>query len=132
MAHYEPDSATGRMKAARRHRERAYAERNELIGVLTRLWPSHVMPVSANLSSLADGRAVICIHSPAGQLAWILSVEEADETFPALPRITENHWDRSTRTERSARLSMLRKDMRSVKPSPSVETTLRQSLKRKR
>lgn len=131
MAHHEPDSATGRMKAARRHRERAYAERNELIGVLTRLWPSHVMPVAGPLSSLKDGRAVICIHSPAGQLAWILSTEEADETFAALPRLTDGHWDRSTRAQRSERLAMLRKGMK-AKPSPTVREMLRNSLKEKR
>lgn len=115
MAHHEPDSATGRMKAARRHRERAYAARNELISVLARLWPSHVMPVAGHLSNLADGRAVICIHSPAGQLAWIVSTEEADETFAALPRIEENHWDKSTSAVRSERLAMIRKGMKAKK-----------------
>ncbi len=112
MARYEPESATGRMKAARRHRERAYAERNELISVLTRLYPAHVMPVGGSLSSVSDGRAVICIHSPAGQLAWLVSTEEADQTFASLPRLTEAHWDKSTRADRSERLAALRKGMK--------------------
>lgn len=121
------------MKAARRHRERAYADRNELIAVLTRLWPSHVMPVTGPLSSLKDGRAVLCIHSPAGQLAWIISTEEADETFAALPRLAENHWDKATRAQRSERLAMLRHGMKPKRAQPAdVQTMLRKSLKAKR
>jgi hypothetical protein len=117
MARTEPESATGRMKAARRHRARAYAERNELIGVLARMYPSHLMPVAANLKDLSE-RSVVCIHSPAGLLCWIITKEEAEDYFVATKRIDENHWDRSTRADRSARLAKL---TAAAKPAPKTK-----------
>lgn len=107
MARYEPETVTGRMNAARRHRKRAFGERNEVIGVLARLWPSHVMPVTSHLTPLSAGRVALCIHSPAGLLCWIITEEEAVDEFPTLDRIGENHWDRSTRKIRSERLAQI-------------------------
>lgn len=106
MANLEPTSATGRMEAARRHRARAYAERNELIGVLARLYESHLMPAAGGLKTLTT-RGVVCIHSPAGLLCWIVTAEEADEYFGRMKRVDVNHWDHSTRADRSARLAKL-------------------------
>ncbi len=106
MANREPASVTGRMEAARRHRSRAYAERNELIGVLARLWESHLMPASGGLGTL-NKRSVVCIHSPAGLLCWVVSAEEAEDYFKPMKRIDDNHWDSSTRAVRSKRLAEL-------------------------
>jgi hypothetical protein len=94
------------MDAARRHRSRAYAERNELIAVLARLWDSHLMPVTGALGTL-NKRAVVCIHSPAGLLCWVVTKEEAEEYFGPMTHIDTNHWDKSTRVERSKRLAEL-------------------------
>jgi hypothetical protein len=94
------------MEAARRHRSKAYAERNELIAVLARLWESHLMPVSGTLGTLTK-RSVVCIHSPAGLLCWVITEEEADEYFKPMKRIAANHWDKSTRGQRSKRLAEL-------------------------
>lgn len=105
MANPEPTSATGRMEAARRHRSRAYAERNELIAVLARLYPSHLMPAGGALGTL-NTRWVVCIHTPA-LLCWVITHEEAEDYFSSMTRITENHWDKSTRVDRSERLSQL-------------------------
>jgi hypothetical protein len=106
MPNPAPTTATGRMEAARRHRSRAYAERNELIGVLARLWDSHLMPVTGALGTL-NKRSVVCIHSPAGLLCWVVTKEEAEEYFAPMTHIDENHWDKSTRVERSKRLAEL-------------------------
>jgi hypothetical protein len=108
MANLEPTSATGRMEAARRHRARAYAERNELIAVLARLYESHLMPAAGGLKTLTT-RGVVCIHSPAGLLCWVVTAEEADEYFGRMKRVDVNHWDHSTRADRSARLAKLTK-----------------------
>lgn len=101
----EPSSATAQREAARRHRARAYEERNELLRLLTRLWPSHLMPVSANLAAL-DGRRTLCIHSPAGQLAYVLSAPEA-VSFAYLREDATSHYDGCTWKKRSERLSKL-------------------------
>jgi hypothetical protein len=114
MANPQPDSATAQREAARRQRTRAYAERNELIAVLARLYDSHLMPATGPLAALntADAapeakRAVICIHSPAGLLCWVITKDEVDEYFASIPRVNESHWDKSTRATRSERLSAL-------------------------
>lgn len=103
-----------RLQAARRmtkravsHRSRAYAERNELIGVLARLYPSHLMPASRGGLKTLTTRMVVCIHSPAGLLCWIVTEEEADTYFKPMARIDDNHWDLSTREDRSGRLAQL-------------------------
>jgi hypothetical protein len=99
------DSATGRMEAARRHRTRAYAERNELIAVLARLYDGHLMPAGGRLESL-DRRWVVCIHTPE-KLCWVITQEERNQYFKLLDKIDDNHWDHSTRADRSARLEKL-------------------------
>jgi hypothetical protein len=51
------------------------AERDILVAVLATLWPAHV--TRAKRQSLIWSE-VICIHSPAGQLAWGLPVDRLD------------------------------------------------------
>jgi hypothetical protein len=63
------------------------------------------MPVAGALSKL-DTRRVLCLHSPAGQLAYVLSEEEAED-FAYLDTLTDSHWDRCTRLGRSERLAKL-------------------------
>lgn len=127
MAHYAPTSTTGRMEAARRHRAKAYGERNELIGVLTRLFPAHVGPVAGNLHKLTE-RSVVCVHLPTNDVAcWVVTQEEVDEYFDHVPRIDVNHWDRATRDERSVRL---RKIKPLTKPAPKAKAKGRAGKKR--
>ena len=52
-------------------------------------------------------RAVVCIHSPAGLLCWIVTKAEVDDYFSWMERIKPSHWDQSNRIERSKRLSEL-------------------------
>jgi hypothetical protein len=101
----QPSSASGQRDAARRHTHRAYDERNELLAVFARMWDAHLMPVAGALEKL-DERRVLCIHSPAGQVAYVLSAEEAED-FAYLETLDESHWDRCTRLGRSERLASL-------------------------
>lgn len=101
----QPSTASGQRDAARLHTHRAYDERNELLLVFARLWEGHLMPVIGALTKL-DKRRVLCIHSPAGRLAYVLSVDEAED-FKSLPTINESHWDKCTRAQRSDRLQKL-------------------------
>lgn len=108
----QDESATARMRAARRHRARAYAERNELIGVLARLYPSCRMPVQGALSTVNDGapearRQVVCIETPVGKLYWVVSEDEVDGYFKPIKWKQKNDWDGSTRADRSACLAKL-------------------------
>lgn len=102
MAHFQPDSASAQRDAARRHTHRAYGDRNELLAILARVFPSHLMPVQGNLAPL-DERTVLCIHTPKGQLAWVLDRSEI-EPFEGLERLSESHYDGARKTDRSDRI----------------------------
>ena len=90
------------MEAARRHRAGALQERNLLIGVLSRLWPSHLSPSATP----QQDRVVVCVHSPAGQLAWHISQQEAVDTFAHL-KTQPNDWDHHTTGEKIDRMAMI-------------------------
>jgi len=84
-------------------RERRYqAERDLLVAVLSRIWPSHIAP--AGQSKLVWSE-VVCIHSPAGKLAWGLPIDRA-HWFAHLAR-TANDWDGHSAGERDRRLRAL-------------------------
>lgn len=104
----QPDSASAQRDAARRHTGRAYEERNELLSVLARMWDGHLMPVSGALSRL-DKRRVLCIHHPVvGNVAYVLSEDEAEDFAWLGEPDKDSHWDRCTRAERSKRLAKIR------------------------
>ena len=98
-------SATARMEAARRNRQKVLNERQMLISLLSRLWPSHL---SEAQRPNAIAQSVVCIHSPAGQLAWLVSDEELP-LFDHLER-TAGDWDGHTSADRYARLDVLIND----------------------
>lgn len=107
MANYEPESPTGRMKAARRHRAKAYAARNELLALLARSMPAHIMPSKGALKTLSE-RMVLCIHPPDGKpIAWVITSEEAEDHFATIAHIAESHWDGAKQDERTNRINAL-------------------------
>lgn len=86
-------------------RERRYqAERDLLVAVLSRIWPSHI--TTAGRRSIIWSE-VVCIHSPAGQLAWGLPPDR-QHWFSHLER-SACEWDRHGASERAARLRALLK-----------------------
>lgn len=110
----ESTSVTSRLLAARRntktmerHRAGAIYERNLLIAALARVWPSHLSETKkreAHRSTDVNRKWVVCIHSPAGQLAWHLTNEEAtSELFKWLEK-RENDWDGHKAAEKPERL----------------------------
>ena len=108
------ESVTSRLNAARRHtkkmeghRASAFYERNLLIATLARFWPSHLSlskKHEEHKSTDINRKWVVCIHSPAGQLAWHLTNEEAtSELFKWLEK-RENDWDGHKSAEKPERL----------------------------
>lgn len=92
----------------REHRERAYHERNLLVAALSRIWPSHLMPLRPGKDDSENTwRWVVCIHSPEGMLNWHLPNAEIDVYFSHLERIGDNHWDQHTQDIKWERLEKL-------------------------
>ncbi len=105
-------------RAARKHPEWAwehqaevYLERDLLVRVLSKMYPSHLMRHVGKGSG--NRKPVVCIHTPEGQLAWTLpgaSVEDADNFARAHYRHLEwrdNDWDGHKTVDRYARLRKL-------------------------
>lgn len=125
-------SATDQREAARRNRRKAFAARNELIAVLARLWPSHLMPIQKQsvLATVLDAehspRMTVCIHHPTvGILWWMVTPEEVETYFSWMPRERTSHWDRSSTAERSERLKRITADGSTGTPTPPHDPTLR-------
>lgn len=81
---------------------KVYEERDLLIGALARVYPSHLMQNSRN------GKPVLCIHTPSGQLAWTLHTasDRLRSAIADLP-VTHNDWDRAKTADRLDRLEQL-------------------------
>ena len=104
----KPETATNRMLAARRNREAAYSERNLLLAILTRIYPTHLMRFRPTEEAGANAwEWVICMHTPEGQCGWHLPSDEINGLFDHLERIDTNHWDGHTRAEKARRLERL-------------------------
>lgn len=85
-------------------------ERNLLLSVLAAYCPAHVMPPKRAQA----WQHVLCIHTPAGELAWPLTNEEAAEDFAAL-ETAPNHGQSVAWPEKMAQLREWRK---AVEASP--------------
>ncbi|HMF95112.1 MAG TPA: hypothetical protein VKE96_12490 [Vicinamibacterales bacterium] len=118
-------SATDQRDAARRNRYEIIHERNLLLALLTRIYPSHLAPTRATTARprpLTDGsivqeapqasrdydqmRFVVCVHTPLRILAWKISVEEREEVFGHLAE-TEDDWVPHTKEEKIDTLEAL-------------------------
>lgn len=97
-------SATARMEASRKVTKRVVSRELGYVGILTRLWPSHLAPRAK--PDEQGWSLVVCVHSPAGQLAWALSIEEAHAYFPHL-ETSANDWDGHTTAEKHERIASL-------------------------
>lgn len=131
MVFVRPSSKTAERDAARHHREKAYAARNELIALLARIWPSHVTPVSkGTLSTLnkldpEHQRRTICIHPPTGEvICWMVSLKEVEEHFAFVPTADQTHWDGATNAERTARINALGLALGHAEETPALPPNL--------
>jgi hypothetical protein len=101
----------------------AYSERNSLVAVLSRLYPSHV-----TIDRLEDPewQSVICVHTPQGQATWHIPAAEMLK-FSHLVNVemtTCPGWDGHTTEQKYDRLAGLRKTPR---PQQGTPTTLQVS-----
>lgn len=84
----------------------AYAERNQLIAALSKIWPAHLADHPADDASWDDEwRTIVCIHSPMGQLTW--HIKSSERPLFAHLRHDQNHWDGHSSEEKYRRLSDL-------------------------
>ncbi len=97
-------SATERMERAR---DRTHAVRREtmaFVSLLCRMYPSHRCKAEREQKT-NDYAIVVCVHTPAGQMAWKLT-EDEHKRFAKLP-MQENDWDRHTQAQRIERIDAL-------------------------
>lgn len=90
-----------REQRAYEHQAHVYAERAQLLAVLSCLLPAHLTPRYRNRQEWS-----LCIHSPSGLLFWSLRPHEL-RLFAHLERLPESHWDGTTAEEQTERLTDL-------------------------
>jgi hypothetical protein len=100
-----PYGKTEALQAARKSRNHALWERNQLL----KLW-IHATGLIAHLEPPARPDllfpAVLCVHTPAGQLTWRLSDQDLED-FAHLPSNGLSHWDGATASQKDDRLAEL-------------------------
>lgn len=99
----EPRKAALRIARLQRQAKKAYGERDELLLFLSRLYPSHLMPITQR-TPFETWEWALCIHvSEEGRLIYQLD-NEAVEFFHALPRTAEDHYSPAHNTAARTRL----------------------------
>ena len=92
-----------RIKELEGSKDVAYKERNRLVLFLARCFPSHrCRHPESDTSWERDWMNIICVHGPAGQMAWHIHDSELP-MFEHL-RLEESHWDGHTADEKYERL----------------------------
>ncbi len=95
-----------RLREVEAAKDTAYTERNNLVAVFSRMWPSHLAQHPEDDASWSsDWMTIVCIHSPAGQLTWHVH-DSHRHLFAHLP-LGENHWDGHTTSEKYQRVAAL-------------------------
>lgn len=87
-------------------KEKAYDERNRLVAVLSKMFPSHLCRHPKEDKDWDDEwRWIICIHTPVGQMTWHIQ----DKQMALLMHLSpgENHWDGHTTEDKYQRLEKL-------------------------
>ena len=83
------------------HLAEVYRERDLLVRALSKHFPSHL----SDYSNKRTDKLVVCIHTPAGQMAWTIP-NEMIESYAHLEK-TANDWDKHKTADRFARLEAL-------------------------
>lgn len=107
LAEMAAKEITARRAEAQDLRERkdgAYDERNRLVAVLSKLWPSHLaLHPESDTTWERDWMTIVCIHSPVGQLTW--HIHDDHRLLFAHLTMGEGHWDGHTTEQKYARLA---------------------------
>ena len=85
------------------HAAEVYRERDLLVCALSKVYPSHLM----RHHSSRNQHAVVCIHTPVGQLAWTFPDTEWAKAHFGHLEWRENDWDGCKTKERFERLEKL-------------------------
>lgn len=93
-----------RQEWAWEHAAEVYRERDLLVRALSLQYPSHLMHHVRQHSG--NKKLVVCIHSPAGQMAWTIP-PDMEEHFSHL-ELRANDWDGHKTADRLARLATLK------------------------
>ncbi len=96
-------SATERMERARLRTHAVRRETMAFVSLLCRMYPAH--RCKAEREQQKDHSIVVCVHTPAGQMAWKLT-EDEHKRFAKLP-MQDNDWDRHTQAQRIERIDAL-------------------------
>ncbi len=87
----------GALEAAKNE---AYRERDQVVAVLSKLWPSHLARHSGEWEE--DWRNIVCIHSPVGQAAW--HIHDSELSLFGHLKLTADDWDGHSTPEKYERL----------------------------
>lgn len=90
--------------ALRDGRNLAYEERNRLVSVLSKFWPSHLcLHPDSDKAWDPEWLTIVCIHSPVGQLTW--HIHDDHRLLFAHLQVSDGHWDGHTSADKYARLA---------------------------
>ncbi len=103
-------SATKRMERARANTEKSRVELLAFVGMLTRLYDSHLCKTRRPQSDERYG-LVVCVHIPGATLSWQLCGEEEQARFADLP-MRDNDSERMTQEERTTHIDTLTPTLR--------------------
>ena len=93
--------------ALRIEKNRAYSERNQLVALLSKLWPSYLAQHPFEDKAWdPEWRTIVFINAPMGQLSWHLHTSDLP-LFEHLEHGT-NNWDGHTTEEKYARIRAFR------------------------
>lgn len=104
-------SVSDKLESARANRYKVIHERNLLILALAKHGvgcSAHVVPTGTNEPQKGTWDKVLCLHTPAGQIHWKLSPEDAAEFKKAgLTFDRKSDWDGAKAPDKSERLETL-------------------------
>lgn len=99
-----PVAAEARVEALETAKDGAYRERDQLVAVLTKVFPAH-MALHTDPDWEDEWRHIICVHLPTGQATW--HIHDSEQPLFAHLGQTADHWDGHTTDEKYARLAAL-------------------------
>ena len=106
------ESLSLQLEAATKAKDGAYWERNQLVAVLTKVFPAwREKHPDSDIAWEDDWRNIVFIELPTGQTSWHIHDSEYD-SFKDLPQSAHGicSWDGHTTEEKYARLAKLTKE----------------------